>query len=347
MKHSLIAPIVLLFSATSAIAQVTGTYSTYGSGCAGSGTSPGGGVVIPPQYANAWAESNNVFPFGWTNQHYMQAHGSSEVSVAPVSVVGLAFRSRTNSTLTARVIDCKVKVGYTSSPAPALNTTFASNWLGAPQTGFNGNLNVPSAAANTDFTKFDTKVLFTTPFIYIPSRGNLLWEVENRTTSGATNVYDRVGNTSRQIGRMWATGSTTATGTFRAGEGLVVQLMTPGGGRAIVNLSNNGVPTINRSFSVDVSRAAANAPAALWLGASQLNVPIGAVAPGCSLLVSLDAIFGVVATDASGNGSIPIALPNNPSLVGIQFYNQFMVVDAAANTLGLAFSNGGAGKVGG
>ncbi|MCB9881721.1 MAG: S8 family serine peptidase [Planctomycetes bacterium] len=331
----------------SATTKVPGEYVLYGAGCKGTGISPAGGPVIPPQYTSAWAEINNVFPVGWNDQHYMQAHGASEVSSATLSVLGLAFRSKLNSTLTARTIPCTVSIGYTSNSATSLNATFASNWAATPTVGFSGNLNVPSDVANTDLTKFATKVTFTAPFIYIPARGNLLWEFENKATVGSINVYDAVQNSSRQIGRIFATGVASTSGTFRANEGLVVQLMSAGGPGAIVDMTNTGVPEINTSFQLAISKARPNSVAVLYLGASQINVSLGTIAPGCSLYCSYDVLLGAVATGAAGAGSLTLPIPNVTGLIGIKFYNQYIALDAPANTLGLTFTNGGAGKIGG
>ena len=62
-------------------------------------------------------------------------------------------------------------------------------------------------------------------------------------------------------------------------------------------------------------------------------------APGCSVLVSPDAVFGVVAGAGSAATSA-VALPFAPSLVGMQFFNQAVSFDPGANPLGLTTSNG-------
>ena len=47
-----------------------------------------------------------------------------------------------------------------------------------------------------------------------------------------------------------------------------------------------------------------------------------------------------------GTASIKLPIPNNQSLVDAKAYNQWAVFDLGANAWGLAFSNGGAIKVG-
>ncbi len=41
--------------------------------------------------------------------------------------------------------------------------------------------------------------------------------------------------------------------------------------------------------------------------------------------------------------SFKLTIPNDKSLIGVKFYNQYIVDDPTANPFGLAFSNGGAG----
>ncbi|MCA8972570.1 MAG: hypothetical protein KDC95_22475, partial [Planctomycetes bacterium] len=96
-----------------------------------------------------------------------------------------------------------------------------------------------------------------------------------------------------------------------------------------------------------VTQARPSSVAILYLGASQLNVSLGALAAGCSVYCSYDALLGAVPTNATGSGSLTLPVPNSTGLIGIKFYNQYIVLDAPANTLGLTFTNGGAGKIGG
>ncbi|MEZ5988023.1 MAG: hypothetical protein R3F30_02635 [Planctomycetota bacterium] len=121
----------------------------------------------------------------------------------------------------------------------------------------------------------------------------------------------------------------------------------------VPTLSNTGVPKINGKFSVDLTQALPSSAAGLIIGAS--NTKLGAIplpldlavfgAPTCSLLVSFEALLGTP-TDATGNASVSLPLPNDTKLLGINFYNQYFVVDKVANGLGLSWSNGGAGLIG-
>ena len=54
----------------------------------------------------------------------------------------------------------------------------------------------------------------------------------------------------------------------------------------------------------------------------------------------------LLSTDASGAAAVPIAVPNDPALLDAPFFEQFAVLDPAANSFGFAFSNAGAAVVG-
>ncbi|MCA8972780.1 MAG: hypothetical protein KDC95_23540 [Planctomycetes bacterium] len=336
---------VLLFAAGNASAQTTATYTLYGNGCAGSGAKPGG-VVVPQGYDQQYGNSANRYPFCTLNMHYMQSHDKAELP--PTALIrGFNLRNRANYAQAAYLITMDLYTGYTNNAARSLVTTFASNWTGTPTKVFSGNLNVPSVAAQNDPKVWTLKIPFTVPFIFTQARGNFLWECVTTTgTLSTISFFDSVSSAAAQTCRMWANTSSATTGSLGSGYGLVIGLDGPGTGGAIVNLSNTGVPAIGKTFSVDFSGAVANSAAILWLGAQQLNIGLGSALPGCSLYTSLDVILGSNPTGTTGTGGLKFTLPNSQNLVGIQFYNQWMVIDPAANTLGVVLSGGGAAKIG-
>lgn len=117
-------------------------------------------------------------------------------------------------------------------------------------------------------------------------------------------------------------------------------------------LANNGLPSIGNTFAVDLSKAPGSRAAAFFLGVSdrtwgafRLPLDLGALAPGCKLLVSGDVMVSLV-TSARGRASVPLPVPNNLALLKQKLFQQFLVVDRAANPLGLIFSNGGRATIG-
>lgn len=104
--------------------------------------------------------------------------------------------------------------------------------------------------------------------------------------------------------------------------------------------SSGGVPSIgNAAFSVDVTNAVPNSLAPLFLGFAPANISLGF---GCKALVQLPVIsWGTAATNGSGDGSVNVPLPNDPSAIGASIYFQFGVLSTTGPFLGfLDLSNG-------
>ncbi|MCA8968864.1 MAG: hypothetical protein KDC95_03745 [Planctomycetes bacterium] len=100
-----------------------------------------------------------------------------------------------------------------------------------------------------------------------------------------------------------------------------------------------GAPTLgNSSFALDLSQARANAIAVLGASAAPDNIALGP----CTLLIQLQtAILEGRQTDASGHLRVPVAVPNNAALIGINVYWQAIVIDPQGSLLSqFALSNG-------
>ena len=69
------------------------------------------------------------------------------------------------------------------------------------------------------------------------------------------------------------------------------------------------------------------------------NIALGG---GCSLYVSLAPVYlsFPVATNASGVGTVPLAVPAVPALAGIPLYAQIAVIDPLGPFAGLEFTSG-------
>ena len=128
----------------------------------------------------------------------------------------------------------------------------------------------------------------------------------------------------------------------------------PGSGRTFPSLGITAIPKVGQNLSITVARAPANSNAICFLGFStttwmgQIALPFdltGLGAPGCSVLVDLRA-GAALTTDAAGAAALPVSVPNQRSLLGMQFAAQWVVTDPAANALGLITSGGGLATIG-
>ena len=102
----------------------------------------------------------------------------------------------------------------------------------------------------------------------------------------------------------------------------------------VPTISNTGVPTINKSFLINLQSSSSNSPASLILGLTRTSTQLTFK---CWLYTSPLHVTTFM-TNSAGNLSIQQALPNDPRLVGVPVYMQFGIFDPKKNWFG--FSNG-------
>ncbi len=106
------------------------------------------------------------------------------------------------------------------------------------------------------------------------------------------------------------------------------------GGPMIGN--SGGAPFLgNGGFGITVSGAGANAPSAVWIGFQQTITDLSVIAPGCSLLNSIDAALAAGNTNGLGQNTFPFGIANDPSANGLSIYAQWAVIGAGGPLLGI------------
>jgi hypothetical protein len=114
-------------------------------------------------------------------------------------------------------------------------------------------------------------------------------------------------------------------------------------------LSNRQLPALGKSFMLDLANAPLATGGLLFFGFAPASLDLGPIgAPGCTVHAQLPFLSWTVYTDWFGKWPNPtrFPLPNDHSLVGAVFYNQVILLDQAANQLGLIVSNGGKATIG-
>lgn len=114
-----------------------------------------------------------------------------------------------------------------------------------------------------------------------------------------------------------------------------------------------GLPALGKSFLAYVRDANPAAPMIIGMGASSsrwgaLSLPLDLAplgAPGCQLAASLEIQVAAIA-NGFGSAEIRFVVPSSASLLGVRFFNQCLVVDRAANALGLVLTRAGVGTIG-
>ena len=112
------------------------------------------------------------------------------------------------------------------------------------------------------------------------------------------------------------------------------------------------LPWLGEGFALRISRLPAGKPTYVYLGLSRtvwrsfrLPLDLRVIGmPNCLLYVSPDLTYPV--TNTAGTALWNVRFPNDPGLVGVTFFNQAWVVDAAANPFGVSVSNAGEGRIG-
>jgi hypothetical protein len=119
------------------------------------------------------------------------------------------------------------------------------------------------------------------------------------------------------------------------------------GASGVPLLAAAGVPRLGTTYRLDLTSARAQTPAVFFVGISRttwlgLTLPMSLAAfgaPTCTLLASGELPFAA-GTSATGTASLPIAVPNDATLIDRRLYHQVLVSDPAANALNLVFTRG-------
>jgi hypothetical protein len=300
--------------------QGMGDWSAYGSGCSGSGTGP----------ANCASLNGNGGPLRTGTFLNEYAFGHQAATAGTLIGFELYTRSTTGS---PEVVE--VRVYRESSPGS-----------GTPS----------QTPAGTGSITADTTLAFYTATLNAPvgfAAGERLWIAQRESTRI---VHSALSSGQTQTLATYYRRTTGGTTWLQSAVTIPAwRWVCQGGGQpgAIPVMSASGEPLIGRSFPVQVSWAAPNALALLVIGASDqtwggLGLPydlgvLGGV--GCQLLSSIE-ITEPATISAQGQGLWSIPVPGDVGLVGQTLYSQAVMLDAAANTLGMSFTNGGALLIG-
>lgn len=119
------------------------------------------------------------------------------------------------------------------------------------------------------------------------------------------------------------------------------------GSNGRVTLFATGTPEIAKAHYFRMQNGPKSSAAILFMGGSKtywgrIRLPLSlhsAGATGCWLYTDPTLSFGTTTT-SSGSATRAFVYPNSKSLVGVNFFTQYMGIDKTGNALGLTFSNG-------
>ena len=148
-------------------------------------------VVVPSAQATTEGNSASSDLFGMINiGRYQQVYSAAEFGASPVLLTSLAFRTNGVSTgnlfegvgrPTTRIFEGSFNLSTTSKAVDGLSTNFAAN-RGADALDVIGRGDIvfsTAAAMDGDVRAFDVVFNFDNPFLYDPSAGNLLLDIND------------------------------------------------------------------------------------------------------------------------------------------------------------------------
>jgi hypothetical protein len=120
----------------------------------------------------------------------------------------------------------------------------------------------------------------------------------------------------------------------------------------LLSAGPNEYPWLGTTLNVSVSALPLGQPVTLTLGSSktrwgplQLPASLGFLGmTGCEMFASGE--VAIPLTNVGGTATWALQVPDDPTIVSADFYNQAYVLDPGANRFGLTVSNAGEGIVG-
>ncbi|MCA8971683.1 MAG: hypothetical protein KDC95_17965, partial [Planctomycetes bacterium] len=297
-----------------------------------------------PQFA-ASREGNTLanVPFHAPECRFQQVTAASEIAPNGLAVLrGLAFRREGGGTTGSYSIPARSIPRVTIELAPAAVTLdkmasiFANNIRGVVTSVFDAKVDLPYQPVFPNGPgPFNVSFVFSRPYIHRVTDGDLLLDLKSfdPTKTGYSGYWLDAFET-RPYGQFWLIGTSGRLSN---------------GGRPLLSLDTSSSQIPGGQLNYSLRSLPQSLPCFWFLGFSRTTwgvlplpldlTPLGAT--GNSLYTGME-IFGPMTVRASGSafeGYAQLPIPNDPKLDGAGFYTQALVVDPAANTLGVVFSN--------
>jgi hypothetical protein len=333
-----------------------GSYSVHGTGCPGTGPDPAHGVIVPLVLAGRWGTARTTLPLAFKSSRIQLAYSAADVPTG-LAIDRIAFRrDEAAYGVPGFQVDLQLFMGHTAKSPADLSPVFDAN----PDAGGmtlvldHRTLDLPgSQGLPRSLGQFDHVLPLDSPFTTMtgPSR-NLLIEMRvygHPTGNGPLGLWfdaelDPIGHSI-----VYTDGNPFAASGQRDTLGIAVSLMHGLTGTGVPALDADRLPQLGGELRLVLRRAPIGATATLLHATAMFAMPIelGALgAPGCRLYSAAEVALPM-AVGTAGQGAVRYLLPNDPTLTGRTFHNQFLILDPAANQLGITVSNGGTGRIGG
>lgn len=354
-------PVALVAGATPEQSRPGGALAS-GDGCGGSGVA-GVGPVLPPVYARSSPAVPSDLLVDPDRRYHLIVRG--DLVPQPLLVTGLWFRLDDVLPPTPLPFwsELEVRMGVSPNAPLAAASTFALNEQGPPQQVLaRRRIDWPLLlGVNRDPAEFALELALDQPFAWTAPPGRHLL-LDLRVHAGnlmpfaqhyPVDAFWLQNDPDPPMALVTGFSATAGSGGAQPGRGVVLGLSVRPPGGVVPRLAAASVPVTGRPYWLDLAHAPAAAPLFLavgfddrsWAGGPLPWSLAGVGAPGCALLTSsLGADLALA--DGRGRARIERLLPLWPALLGARVFHQALVLDPAANALGLTTSNAVLGVIG-
>jgi hypothetical protein len=264
--------------------------------------------VIPADFATTVGTGSTNFPFGGSTPSRVQyLYGAGETGLgAPAMIKSLNLRCQENVAYAAKAnIDLQISLSTTAVTVGTATTTFATNHGANLSVAYTRKLTSLNATLAMTPGQYGGPFLLDTPFMYVPSQGNLIIDFD----------------VASQPAGVWTMDTPFTTAGVHAAIGTACNGLT--------GSSTGGA--IGGPLSFTMANGMANGVAIHLLGSSLFPQPIPVPGnPGCQIYNDF-LILSVVNLTATGAGTQQFTVPAQSSLRGGVVYGQFASVNAALN----------------
>ena len=198
------------------------------------GQARAGLIVVPNANASVAGGTDNRFPFLVSGgMRYQQVFAASQFSTFGgaqlITEIDLRNGILVHEAFSSTISSIDISLSTTAKTPDGLSATFASN-VGADNTQvYSGALTLSStdAAGPGNTHVFDVRIILQTPFLYNPTLGNLLLDVDNISGANAAvgaDYFDAVNTPGDSVSRVFgAEGAPNATSGTADSLGLIAQ----------------------------------------------------------------------------------------------------------------------------
>lgn len=193
-------------------------------------------VVAPNDAANNFGTYESSFVFSGNFQtHYQLQYANTEFGTSPLTITGISFRAGSTGTLGGDgLLDCQGFLSYATAPVSSYNVGAGGLLSGHVDSASQvevlarGNRAVHqaslSAPDSTADAPFDLVLNFDRPFVYDPSKGDLVFDVKSYAYTGTSPAVDYYTQSAKV--RQWKPSSIDGLGASATQQAPVVGFIT-------------------------------------------------------------------------------------------------------------------------